>query len=152
MRRLWRFQIDLLALDPVGDPQEAIVTTGARIKKTAHSAASKAILAAVLASISAALSPSARADNVRVIEGQAFWTGDPGPVSDPYWTQGQYKYDPNGYLERNWFDPEYHPMTVIGEHEGKANCVFRRRVTITTWEFQHPILRICRTPPDDSRP
>lgn len=86
---------------------------------------------------------------MRTVDGQSFWDEDPGPVSDPFWTQGQYKYDPNGYLERSWFDPDYHPMTVIGEHSGKANCVFRKRVTVSDWEIQHPILRVCRTPPKD---
>lgn len=92
---------------------------------------------------------TAGAQSMRVAGGQAYWEGDPGPINEPYWTQGQYKYDPNGYLERGWRDPEYHPMTVIGEHSGKANCVFRKRVVISTWEFQHPILRVCRTPPRD---
>ena len=87
---------------------------------------------------------------VRTIQGQAFWDGDPGPISEPYWTQGQYKYDPNGYLERNARDPDqFHLMTVIGDHAGKPNCVFRRRVTVSTWDFQHPILRVCRAPPKD---
>jgi hypothetical protein len=84
-----------------------------------------------------------------VAGGQSYWEGDPGPISDPYWTSGQYKFDPNGYMQRNWWDPEYHPMTVFGDHSGKENCVFRRRVQITSWDFQHPILRICRTPPKD---
>ena len=42
-----------------------------------------------------------------------------------------------------------HLMTVIGDHAGKANCVFRQRVPVSTWEFQHPILRVCRAPPKD---
>ncbi|WP_374545922.1 hypothetical protein [Rhodoblastus sp.] len=96
--------------------------------------------------------PAAAGDNVRVLQGESFWEGDPGPVSDPYWTQGQYKYDPNGYLLRNWRDADqFHLMTVIGPHSGKDNCVFRRRVTVSDWEFRHPFLRVCRTPPNDKK-
>ena len=103
----------------------------------------------VLAGAALAVAP-ARAQQQRVISGQAFWEGDPGPITDSYWTSGQYKYDPNGYMERNWRDPDQlHLMTVIGNHAGKTNCVFRRRVTITTWDFQHPILRVCRARPKD---
>jgi hypothetical protein len=40
-------------------------------------------------------------------------------------------------------------MTVYADHAGKQNCVFRKRVTISTWDFQHPYLRVCRTPPKD---
>jgi hypothetical protein len=88
------------------------------------------------------------ADNVRTLQGESFWEGDPGPVTDPYWTQGQYKYDPNGYLLRNWRDADQlHLMTVIGPHSGKENCVFRRRVTVSSWESRHPFIRVCRTPP-----
>lgn len=104
-------------------------------------------LAVALSGAAAAGGPS----EMRVVDGQSFWTGDPGPINDSYWTSGQYKYDPNGYLERNWFDPEYRPMTVIGPHDGKTNCVFRQRVVTTTWDFQHPILRICRQPPNDAK-
>ncbi|HUO54940.1 MAG TPA: hypothetical protein VMU18_09375 [Rhodoblastus sp.] len=109
-----------------------------------------ALMAAFGASlISIATAAQSHPGQMRTAEGQAYWEGDPGPVTDPYWTQGQYKYDPNGYLERNWRDPEYHPMTVIGEHSGKANCVFRQRVQITAFDYYHPIVRVCRTPPHD---
>lgn len=91
---------------------------------------------------------SAVAQNVRTLNGESFWEGDPGPVTDPYWTQGQYKYDPNGYLLRNLREADqFHLMTVIGPHAGKENCVFRRRVTVSSWEYQHPFIRVCRTPP-----
>lgn len=99
----------------------------------------------------AAASPAA-AQNVRVLQGTPFWEGDPGPITDSYWVGGQYKYDPNGYMERNFWDPDQlHLMTLYGDHSGKANCVFRRRVAISTWEYQHPIVRVCRKPPGDER-
>jgi hypothetical protein len=94
-------------------------------------------------------SADAGAGNIRVAGGQSYWEGPPGPITDPYWTSGQYKYDPNGYMERSRWDPEYHSMTVIGPHSGTENCVFRRRVQITSWDYQHPILRVCRAPPKD---
>ena len=109
-----------------------------------------AIMALGLGNVSAAPA-NADSGKMRIVDGQAFWDEDPGPITEPYWTQGQYKYDPNGYLLRDRWDPEYHPMTVIGEHSGKANCVFRQRVTVTTWEFEHPILRVCRKPPNDKK-
>ena len=90
----------------------------------------------------------ALAASVKSAQGVSYWSGDPGPISDPYWTSGQYKYDPDGYLLRNGWQPDqFHLMTAIGDHDGKENCVFRKRVTVTTWEFEHPILRVCRTPP-----
>jgi hypothetical protein len=91
----------------------------------------------------------AQAQNMKIAQGQAYWDEDPGPVYDSYWVSGQYKYDPNGYLERSWRDPELHLMTVLANHAGKTNCVFRKRVQISDWDFYHPILRVCRTPPKD---
>jgi hypothetical protein len=92
---------------------------------------------------------AAGGDNIRTAGGQSYWEGPPGPVTDPYWTSGQYKYDPNGYMLRSRWDPEYHPMTVIGPHAGNENCVFRRRVQISDWDYRHPFLRVCRAPPKD---
>ncbi|MGO8740254.1 hypothetical protein [Rhodoblastus sp.] len=92
---------------------------------------------------------AASVSTIRMAGGQSYWEGPPGPIADPYWTSGQYKYDPNAYMERSRWDPEYHPMTVIGPHAGKENCVFRRRVQISDWDYRHPILRVCRTPPKD---
>ena len=92
----------------------------------------------------------ALAIEIKTAQGERYWDGDPGPITDTYWTSVQYKYDPNGYLERNWRDPDQlHEMTVYADHAGKQNCVFRKRVTISTWDFQHPDLRVCRTPPKD---
>ncbi len=92
---------------------------------------------------------AAGSGTIKVAGGQSYWEGPPGPITDPYWTSGQYKYDPNGYMERSRWDLEYRPMTVIGPHAGNENCVFRRRVQISSWDYQHPILRICRKPPGD---
>jgi hypothetical protein len=96
--------------------------------------------------------PALAQERVRVLQGTAFWEGDPGPISDSYWVSGLYKYDPNGYMERNPRDSDqFHLMTLFGDHAGKANCVFRRRVVISSWDFQHPHVRVCRTPPGDER-
>jgi hypothetical protein len=91
----------------------------------------------------------AQAQNMKIVQGQAYWDEDPGPIYDSYWVSGQYKYDPNGYMERNWRDPEVHRMTVFANHAGNANCVFRKRVQISDWDFYHPVLRVCRAPPKD---
>jgi hypothetical protein len=110
----------------------------------------KILLAGVAALVAAMASP-AQAQKMRYANGTAYWDVDPGPI-DPgaYWTSGLYKYDPNGYLERNWRDSDQvHEMTVYADHAGKQNCVFRKRVTISTWDFQHPYLRVCRKPQKD---
>jgi hypothetical protein len=101
---------------------------------------------AVLALALLAVASSAQAARMKVVNGQAYWDEDPGPI-DPgsFWTSGQYKYDPDGYLERNARDPDqYHEMTVYADHSGKARCVFRQRVANTDWEFRHAYLRVCR--------
>ena|SRR5208282_5066600 len=108
----------------------------------------KTVLAGGVAVLGAALAaaPSARAQNIRVVNGTAFWDVDPGPIDPgPYWTSGLYKYDPNGYMERNPRDPDQiHEMTVYAAHSGKENCVFRKRVVHSNWDFQHLYLRVCR--------
>lgn len=96
------------------------------------------------------LASPAEAQKVKYANGTAYWDGDPGPIDDTFWTSGQYKYDPNGYMERNYRDPDsYHLMTIYADHAGKENCVFRRRVVVSTWDFNHPIVRVCRKPPKD---
>jgi hypothetical protein len=110
----------------------------------------RVLLAGVVALAAATASP-ALAQKLRYANGAAYWDVDPGPI-DPgaYWTSGLYKYDPNGYLERNWRDADQlHEMTVYADHAGKANCVFRKRVVVSTWDFQHPYLRVCRKPQKD---
>ena len=111
----------------------------------------KTLLAGAAALTVAALASPARAQKMRYANGTAYWDVDPGKI-DPgsYWTSGLYKYDPNGYLERNWRDADQvHEMTVYADHAGKENCVFRKRVIITSWDFQHAYLRVCRKPPID---
>ena len=89
----------------------------------------------------------AQTGHMKVVNGEAYWDVDPGPI-DPgsYWTSGLYKYDPNGYMERQGGrDPEPpHEMTVYADHSGKERCVFRQRVTNSDWEMRHPYLRVCR--------
>ncbi len=84
---------------------------------------------------------------MKTVNGQAYWDEDPGPV-DPgtFWTSGQYKYDPEGYLDRNRWDVGVQVNTVYAEHAGKANCVFRKRVVNSSWDERHPYLRVCRRP------
>lgn len=107
---------------------------------------------ATLATILVLAAVPAVASNIRTLQGTSFWEGDPGPISDSYWVSGLYKYDPNGYMERNPRDPDQlHLMTLYGDHAGKANCVFRRRVVISSWDYQHPHVRVCRRPPGDER-
>jgi hypothetical protein len=97
----------------------------------------------VLANPAAALS---RFGDSRTVNGVTFYRGDPGPVTDPYWTAGQYKYDPNGNMTVTRWDAGIHLMTVYGDHSGAANCVFRRRVTVDDWDWRHPFVRVCRRP------
>ncbi|MGO9429617.1 hypothetical protein [Rhodoblastus sp.] len=111
----------------------------------------KISLVGAYALMAASLASPAQAQNIKTANGTAYWDKDPGPI-DPgsYWTSGQYKYDPNGYMERNWRDPDqFHLMTLYADHAGKQNCVFRRRVVVSTWDFQHPYLRVCRRPQTD---
>jgi hypothetical protein len=106
----------------------------------------KYIIAVSLLILSALPSLAGVAGSVKTAQGESYWSGDPGPI-DPgsYWTSGQYKYDPNGYMERNRFDSDQNRlMTVYAEHSGRARCVFRARVVVSNWDFNHPYLRVCR--------
>lgn len=115
-----------------------------------HSLSAKLPIGALAAMLTLASLPAAA--GVRMLQGTAFWEGDPGPITDSYWVSGQYKYDPNGYLERNPRDPDqFHLMTLYGDHAGKANCVYRRRVVVSDWDFRHPHVRVCRVPPGGER-
>ena len=103
-----------------------------------------ALFVAVLSTIPFAVLRPAQAEQ-RVVNGQAYWEGDPGPIDPgPYWTSGQRKYDRHHYMSWYGKDPQDYRMTVYAEHSGKARCVWRRRVINTEWEFQHPYLRVCR--------
>jgi hypothetical protein len=104
------------------------------------------IFAASLVILSALPSLPVVAGGLKTAQGESYWDSDPGPI-DPgtYWTSGQYKYDPNGYMERNRWEPDQNRlMTVYAEHSGKPRCVFRKRVVISNWDFQHAYLRVCR--------
>ena len=106
----------------------------------------KNIIAVSLFILSASPTLAGPAGAIRTAQGESYWSGDPGPI-DPgsFWTSGQYKYDRNGYMERNRFESDQNRlMTVYDEHSGKPRCVFRQRVMITNWDFQHPYLRVCR--------
>ena len=92
-----------------------------------------------------ACAASAAPGDVRTVGGVPFFRGDPGPI-DPgtFWTSGQYKYDPDGYMDINRWDSGVHVNTVYGQHTGAPNCVFRARVVIDDWDRRHPYVRICR--------
>lgn len=103
-----------------------------------------ASIVALLSTLPFAASQTAQA-GMRVVSGQAYWEGDPGPVNPwAYWTSGQYAYDPHHY--NSWFgsEPQTFKMTVYAEHTGEARCVWRSRVINSNWEFRHPYLRVCR--------
>jgi hypothetical protein len=84
---------------------------------------------------------------VRTVSGESYYDVDPGPI-DPgtFWTSGQYRYDPDGNMERTRWDPSPRNFTVYAGHSGRSNCVFRKRVVITDWDQRHPFLRVCRRP------
>ncbi len=88
----------------------------------------------------------AAAGGMRVVDGQAYWRGDPGPIDPgPFWDSGQYKYDPNGYMDRiNRSADQMHEMIVFADHSGKARCVFRKRVVVENWDYYHPYIQVCR--------
>lgn len=90
------------------------------------------------------MSVPALAANIKSAQGESYWDGDPGPITDSYWTSGQYKYDPNGYMERYVRQGDLNRlMTVYAAHSGGGRCVFRRRVQVSDWDWRHPILRVC---------
>jgi hypothetical protein len=100
-------------------------------------------IAAVAATASfVMIAPAAAA--MRTVDGQNFWTGDPGPV-DPgaYYESGQERYDPHHYLSWYGSDPQNYKMTVYGPHSGPTRCVWRKRVINSDWEFRHPYIRVC---------
>jgi hypothetical protein len=96
--------------------------------------------------IGAATLASDACAQIRTANGVSYYDVDPGPI-DPgtFWTSGQYKYDPNAYMDRTRWDIG-RPMTVFAPHAGKTNCVFRKRVVVDDWDFRHPYVRVCRRP------
>jgi len=82
---------------------------------------------------------------IRTVQGQAFWTGDPGPASPgTFYQSGQGQFDPHHYLSYYGEDPQDYKMVVYANHSGSARCVFRKRVVNTNWEYRHPYLMVCR--------
>lgn len=104
---------------------------------------------ALLASSALAMAQPAAA-TIRVVNGQAYWSGAPsgGPVSPseagPYFAGREYRYDPHHYMGWYGSDPQDYRDVVYAQHSGRARCVFRQRVVNTNWEFQHPYLLVCR--------
>ena len=82
---------------------------------------------------------------MRMVNGQAYWSGDPGPI-DPgaYWNSGQRYADPHHYMSWYGKDPQDYTMTVYAPHAGANRCVWLARVINTYWEFSHPYIRVCR--------
>jgi hypothetical protein len=100
----------------------------------------------VLLAIAAFVAPSvAGAQSMRIVNGQAYWRGDPGPI-DPgaFWTGGEFQYDPQHYLGSRGSDAANYLDVVYADHAGKERCVWRKRVVNSNWDFQHPYLRVCR--------
>ena len=101
--------------------------------------------AAALAVATLAAPPTVQAQSMRIVNGQAYWRGDPGPVEpNAYWSGGQYKYDPHHYLSYYGREAQDFSEVVFAEHAGRARCVWRKRVENSNWEFHHPYLRVCR--------
>ncbi len=101
--------------------------------------------AAVLTGAALAATQPALAQSMRVVNGQAYWRGDPGQVSPgAFWTGGEYKNDPNHYLGYWSTDPADYTDVVYADHSGGARCVWRKRVVNSDWEFHHPFVKVCR--------
>ena len=79
------------------------------------------------------------------IQGQTFWTGDPGHRSGNFFDTGQYRFDPNDYLsyEAEEDNQDFRDV-VYAAHPGRARCVIRKRVVNTELEYEHPYLMVCR--------
>ncbi len=102
-------------------------------------------LSAVFATGALMATPSAHAQSMRMVNGQAYWRGDPGPVTPgPYWDGGEFRYDPAHYQSYWGADPQDYTDVVFAEHAGPTRCVWRKRVINSIWEFRHPYLRVCR--------
>jgi hypothetical protein len=101
------------------------------------------IATAVLAATTFGVAPAAFA-GTRTVDGQTYWTGDPGPVSPgPYYDSGQQAVDPHHYMSWYGEDPQDYKMVVHAPHSGNARCVWRKRVITTNWEFRHPFILVC---------
>lgn len=92
----------------------------------------------------ALIAPTASQAAMRMVDGQAYWTGDPGAVDGgAFYDSGQAASDPHHYLSWYGEDPQDYRMTVHARHAGPTGCVLRQRVLITDWDFRHPYLRVC---------
>jgi len=98
--------------------------------------------AAVAALVSLTAGPALA--GVKTVDGQSYWTGDPGPVAPgAFWTSGQSRHDPHHYLSWYGTDPQDYKMMVHAAHSGGKGCVWRQRVINSNWEFHHPYLLVC---------
>jgi hypothetical protein len=99
---------------------------------------------AVIAATASLASLHPAAAGMRIVEGQAYWTGDPGPVNPgAFFEGGQYKYDPHHYLSWYGDTPQNYKMIVHAAHSGDSRCVWRKRVINSNWEFHHPYIMVC---------
>ncbi len=107
-------------------------------------AKSAAVSAAMLAVTALAATP-VQAQSMRMVNGQAYWRGDPGPI-DPgaFWNGGEYRYDPHHYLGYWSQDPADYTDVIYADHAGPARCVWRKRVVNSNWEYMHPYVKVCR--------
>jgi hypothetical protein len=103
------------------------------------------MVAMMTAAVGLACLAAPAAAGIRTVQGQTFWTGDPGPV-DPgnFYSSGQAQADPHHYLSYYGGDPQDYKMVIYAEHTGAARCVWRKRVVNSNWEFRHPYLMVCR--------
>ncbi len=107
-----------------------------------------ALSAAVLsgAAVLASAQPALALDHQVTIQGQTFWTGDPG-TTDPgtFFDTGQYRFNTNDYLsyEAEEDNQDFRDV-VYAPHPGRARCVIRKRVVNTELEYEHPYLMVCR--------
>jgi hypothetical protein len=86
-----------------------------------------------------------QAQSMRTVNGQSYWEMDPGPVAvDPHFAGNADKYDPHDYLDRINRDPQLFDQTLYAEHQGSERCVWRKRVVNSTYEYEHPYVRVCR--------
>lgn len=99
---------------------------------------------AVIAAAAALASLNPAAAGTKTVDGQTYWTGDPGPVNpSAFFEGGQYKYDPHHYLSDYGDSPQDYKMMVHATHSGNSRCVWRKRVINSNWEFHHPYIMVC---------
>ena len=93
----------------------------------------------------ATLHPAAA--GMRTVDGQSYWTGDPGPI-DPgaFFDGGQFQYDPHHYLSWYGEDPQDYKMTVYAPHSGSAAASGGNGSSIPTGNSATPIFG-CATDP-----